>query len=216
MPLPVRITDTGNDYIAKIGKEGTLQVVNHGHAPITQTIFSVPFRQYFTDDGTSAGSNDMIVDGSSTAADFYVKASTDEDTYIVTISVDLSDGGSPNMNKFGDLSALSNGVEVVYITQERGENVLHDGIKTNREFVRFGNETPPIGTGTDVFLADVSGAGEKAYLPKMDVVEQFGLPFGLKLRKGTTDRIVFRVRDALAGLTVFNIIAYGNKIVDNN
>jgi hypothetical protein len=63
-------------------------------------------------------------------------------------------------------------------------------------------------TGTSVFLADVSGAGEKAYLPKMDVVEQFGLPFGIKLRKGTTDRLVFRVRDALAGLLVFNIIAY--------
>ena len=216
MALPVRIHDTGNDYVAKVEPEGTLQVVNHGHAPTSETVFAIPFRQYFTDDGTSSGDNDMIVDGSSTNVDFYVTADAEKDTYIVTISVDLSDGGTPNMNKFGDLTALTNGIEVLYITQDQGEIVLHDGIKTNREFVRFGNETPAIGTGADAFLADASGGGsEKAYLPKIDTVEQFGLPFGIKLRKGTTDRCVFRVRDALAGLTVFNIIAYGNRLVDN-
>jgi hypothetical protein len=191
MSVDVRIRDSGNSFAAKVEQEGTIQVVNHGHAPTSETIFSVPFRQYFTDDGTSGGDNDMIVDGSTNAVDFYVTSDADKDTYIVTVSVDLSDGGSPNMNKFGDLSALTNGLEVLYITQDQGEIVA--------------------------FLADASGGGtEKAYLPKIDVIEQFGLPFGIKLRKGTTDRLVFRVRDALAGLLVFNIIAYGNRLVENN
>jgi hypothetical protein len=216
MPIPVEIANSSDGVRAKVSPEGALQVVNHGHAPVTETIFATPFRQYFTTDGTSAGSNDMIVDGSSTPVDFYVTASATQDTYIVTISVDLADGGTPNMNKFGDLSALSNGVTVCYVTQDQGNTVIHDGIKTNREFVRFGNETPAIGTGADAFLADASGGGtEKAYLPKIDVREQFGMPFGIKLRKGTTDKFVFTVNDALAGLTTFNILAYGNRLVEN-
>jgi len=214
MALPVEIANPTTGHKAYVASEGTLQVVNHGHAPVSETIFAIPFRQYFTDDGKITGSSDMIVDGSSTAQDFYVLADADKDTYIVTISVDLSDGGSPNMNKFGNLTALSNGIEVCYITNDQGNIVIHDGIKTNREFVRFGNETPAIGTGADAFLADASGGGtEKAYLPKIDTVEQFGMPFGIRLRKGTNDRVVFRVRDALAGLTTFNIIAYGNRLV---
>jgi len=216
MSLRVELCSPATGDKAKVSPEGALQVVNHGHAPQTETIFSIPFRQYFTDSGVASGSNDMIVDGSSTAVDFYVSADAEKDTYIVTISVDLADGGSPNMNKFGDLGALTNGISVTYVTQDQGTVVIHDGIKTNREFVRFGNETPAIGTGADAFLADASGGGtEKAYLPKLDVREQFGMPFGIKLRKGTTDRVIFTVNDALAGLTTFNILAYGNRLVEN-
>jgi hypothetical protein len=218
MPIDAQIVDGGgSENRAVITPEGAIQVVNHGHPPTTETIFLIPFRQYFTDDGTASGSNDMIVDGSSTPQEFWVAADTEKDVHIVTISVDLSDGGTPNMNKFGDLTALTNGVSVDYITQDQGTVQLHNGIKTNREFVRFGNETPAIGTGADAFLADASGGGsEKAYLPKVDVREQFGMPFGIRLRKGTNDRLVFTVNDALAGLTTFNVIAYGNKLVENN
>jgi hypothetical protein len=216
MSLKTKIIDSHTEQAAHVGPEGTLQVVNHGHAPVSETIFAVPYRQYFTDDGTATGSNDMAVNGATTAQEFWVAADDKRDTYIVTISVDLGDGGSPNMNKFGDLSALGNGVECCYVTQDEGDIVIHDGIKTNREFVRFGNETPAIGTGADAFLADASGGGsEKAYLPKIDTVEQFGLPFGIKLRKGTKDRLIFSVRDNITALTTFNIIAYGNRLVEN-
>jgi hypothetical protein len=216
MTLPIHIANPENGTKAIVSKEGAIQVVNHGHAPVSETIFGIPFRQYFTDNGTSTGSNDMIVDGSSVKQEFWIHADPIRDVYVVTISVDLADGGSPNMNKFGDLSALTNGIEVCYVTQVTGEIVIHEGIKTNREFVRFGNETASIGTGADAFLADASGGGtEKAYLPKIDTVEQFGLPFGIKLRKGTNDRLVFAVRDDITALTTFNIIAYGNKLLED-
>jgi hypothetical protein len=216
MSVKTKIIDPSTEVAAVVSSEGTLQVVNHGHAPVSETIFALPFRQYFTDDGMVTGSEDMTVNGLTTAQEFWVEANSNRDTYIVTISVDLGDGGSPNMNKFGDLLALSNGIECCYITQDEGNIVIHDGIKTNREFVRFGNETPAFGTGADAFLADASGGGsEKAYLPKIDTVEQFGLPFGIKLRKGTKDRLIFSVRDDLTALTTFNIIAYGNRLVEN-
>jgi len=43
----------------------------------------------------------------------------------------------------------------------------------------------------------------------MDLKETFGLMYGLRLRRGTRDKLEFAVNDALAGLITFNIIAYG-------
>jgi hypothetical protein len=202
-----------NDYKLKVFKEGSIGVVPHRHPPINEVIVPVPFRQYFTDDGTATGSNDWTVDGSSTNVDFYVSALQDYDVYIKSISVVIGDGGSPALNKYGDLAALTNGIKLDIFNQEVGLYELHDGIKTNLEFVRLGVDTGAVGTGTDAYLADVSGGGtEKSYLPTIDLAETFGIPFGIRLRKGTTDRLVFTVRDDLTGITTHNAIAYGSRI----
>ena len=133
--------------------------------------------------------------------------------YIKYISLAIGDGGSPSLNDFGDLAALSNGVQWTWESQDEGTVVLHDGIKTNLEFVRLGNDTSAIGDGTTAFLADVSGgASEKSYLPSIDIAELFGLNYGIRLRKGTNDRIKFIIRDDLTGLITFDAIAYGLKI----
>jgi hypothetical protein len=213
MPTEVKIiSNTGIPL--KVNGEGEVSVVVHTHPPINEELASLPFRQYFTDDGSASGSNNMIVAGSlATPLPFYIKASPDYDIYIKYISIAIGDGGSPNLNLFGALPALTNGVTWYWTTQELGEYELHDGIKTNLEFVRLGGATAGIGTGTDAFLADVSGGGsEKSYLPNIDMAETFGLPFGLRLRKGTTDQVTFKVRDALAGLVTFNMIGYGIRI----
>ena len=98
----------------------------------------------------------------------------------------------------------------MHFRQEEGEYILHDGIKTNLEFVRLGVDTGAIGTGVDAYLADVSGGGtEKSYLPVINMTQTFGMTWGLRLRKGTTDRLEFNVRDAMAGLVTFNAIGYG-------
>jgi len=94
-----------------------------------------------------------------------------------------------------------------------GDYVLHDGIKTNLEFIRIAVDTGAVGTGTDAYLADVSGGGtEKSYLPVIDMSETFGMPWGLRLKKGTTDKLIFRINDAMAGLITFNAIGYGIRI----
>lgn len=208
------ITDgEGRGHKLKIYEEGSIGVVAHRHPPIDEELAANPFRQYFTADGTSSGSNDMTVDGSSTNADFYVSAVPDFDIYIKSISVIIGDSGSPTLNKYGALAALTNGVKWDLFNQESGLYELHDGIKTNLEFIRLGVDTGAIGDGTTAYLADVSGGGtEKSYLPTIDIEETFGLPFGLRLRKGTSDRLVFTVRDDLTGLTTHNAIGYGLRI----
>jgi hypothetical protein len=155
----------------------------------------------------------MRVNGSSASVDFYVAAQQDYDVYIKSISVLIGDGGTPALNKFGSLAALTNGVEWVLATQELGDYELHEGLKTNLSFIRIGVDTGAIGTGSDAYLADVSGGGtEKSYLPTIDLNDSFGLAYGIRLRRGTVDKLVFRVRDDLTGLTTFNAIAYGLRI----
>lgn len=197
----------------KINGEGELSVVIHQHPPIEEDVAGLPFRQYFTTDGLKSGSNDMAVNGATNSVDFYITASPEYDIYIKYITVEIGDGGAPALNKFGALSALTNGVAFYWDTQVEPLYELHEGIKTNKEFIRIASDTGAIGTGTDAYLADVSGGGtEKSYLPNIDMKEIYGLPWGLRLRKGTLDKIIFRVQDNLTGLTTFNAIATGTRI----
>lgn len=198
----------------KINGEGELSVVIHQHPPVDESTAALPFRQYFTNDGTKTGSNNMAVSATlASPQDFYVKASPDYDIYLKYVTVEIGDGGSPNLNGFGALGALSNGVAFYWDTQVEPLYELHEGIKTNKEFIRLGSDTAAVGTGADAFLADVSGGGsEKSYLPAIDFKEIYGLPWGLRLRKGTLDKLIFRVRDNVSGLSTFNIIATGTRI----
>ena len=205
------------------GKNGeTLNVTDKGEVPVVipqrpfigEQISAIPFRQYFTDNGIQSGSNDMTVNGSlATPLDFYISASEDYDIFIKYITVEIGDGGNPALNKFGALSALTNGVSFYWDTQEEPLYELHEGIKTNKEFIRIASDTGAIGTGIDAYLADVSGGGtEKSYLPNIDMDEIYGLPYGLRLRKGTLDKLIFRINDNLTGLTTFNAIATGTRL----
>lgn len=211
--MPVKAEIYSEGVKLKINEEGCFEVVQHAHPPLIESVDTLPFRQYFTDNGIMSGSNDMSINGSGSSTDFYIKAQEDYDIYIKYISAEIGDGGSPALNKFGALSALTNGVGFYWFTQKSGEYELHEGIKTNKEFIRVGTDTGAIGTGVEAYLADVSGGGtEKSYFPQLDISESYGLPWGVRLKKGTTDRLIFRVSDNLSGLTTFNIVAYGIRI----
>ena len=200
-------------YKQKVGKEGAASVVVHPHPPIDEGVVALPFRQFFTTDGASSGTSSMVINGAVTNVQYYINASQDYDIYVKYISVDIGDGGTPTLNKFGALTELSNGVSWHWFTQAEGMYELHEGIKTNKAFIRVGTDTGAIGTGTDAYLADVSGGGsEKSYLPSIDISETYGLPWGLRLRKGSTDRIIFTVKDDLSALTTFDIVGTGIRI----
>ena len=210
--ITARIVGVDNKQL-KINGEGELSVVIHQHPPIDEEVVALPFRQYFTDNGGLTGSNIMNVNGSVNYVDFYISASPTEDIYIKYITTEIGDGGAPALNKFGALTALTNGVAFYWDSQTEPLYVLHEGIKTNKEFIRIASDTGAIGTGTEAYLADVSGGGtEKSYLPNIDMKEIYGLNWGLRLRKGTKDKIIFRIQDNLTGLTTFNAIATGTRI----
>jgi hypothetical protein len=196
----------------RINEEGAVDVVMHQHPPTADSISALPFRSYFTKDGTATGVRRMDEDGSVTPVDYYIKASPDYDIYIKFVSVEIGDGGTPTLNNFGSLSALTNGVAFYWDTQKEPEYELHEGIITNKMLIRaFGSYG--FGNGVEAFLADVSGNNtEKSYFGLLNIEERYGLKFGLRLRKGTNDKIILRVQDDLTGLSTFNAIGTGIRI----
>ena len=206
--IDFRLADgRGSNSRVKVNGEGELSVVVHPHPPKDEEESALPFRSRFMD---SAGSSDMAINGAVTNVEFTVEAQENVDVYIKHLSVAIGDNGTPTLLKFGAITALSNGVRWSWDSRSVGEIELHDGIKTNLEFIRTGDKTGAVGTGNDSWLSDVSGGGtEKSYLPAIDLASLFAMPYGIRLRKGSTDRMVFTVRDDLSSLITFDIIAYG-------
>ena len=206
------ISDPKNGNILKVNGEGEASVVVHPHPPLDEAVTSFPYRQYFTDDGLSTGSSDMQVNGTAAAPiEFWITADITKDVFIKTVSIVIGDAGAV-LNLFGAIAALTNGIEFSHVTNDNGTIVLHDAMKTNLDFVRMGLGQPSFGTGTSAFRADLSGGGADSYLPVIDFSLTFGLPWGVKLRKGTKDKIVFIIKDDTRGVDQFDAIGYGIKI----
>ena len=189
----------GSSNKLKIGDDGELNVTVSNNPPTEEERNSIPFRVFFEN---SAGSSDMIVDGSATPVSFEINASPTVDRYIKTISIKLADAGA-RFNLFGALPALTNGVRFVWENQSEGTIIINE-IKDNIELFRLSNQTPTI--------VDISGGGADAIIVNINMSEVFSMPFGIKLKKGTKDKICFVVRDALAGLDEYNTVGLGIEI----
>jgi hypothetical protein len=207
--LDVKIHDgTGTGRYAKISEEGTLNVVVHPHPPIGEPIAPLPFSQYFENNG----SNNMVVNGSVTPVEFSINAIQQRDIYIKSLTVQISDPGA-RLDRFGAITALTNGIKFFYKSNETGDIVISEAIQTNLDFFRDATGGKGFGSGASSWLADIQGgAGEDTYFPEIDFTIRFGLQWGLRLRKQTEDKLVFMVQDNLAGVSVFNIKAYGITI----
>ena len=203
--ITTQIVDgNSGDHKLKIQKEGEIGVVVHTHPPLRESRTGLPFRQYFTADGTEAGSNDMRVNGSVTPLEFCIPAEPNFDRFIKFISIKLADAGA-TFAEFANLAALTNGVEFEWQSQEVGALIIHDGIKNNLEFFRLSSQVPTI--------IDLSGGGADSIVVGIDLAKMFGSQWGLKLAAGTTEKLIFRVNDNLSvGIDSFNIIGHGTKV----
>ena len=191
-----------------IDNEGAAGVVLHNHPSPHETLDVRPYRAYFT---TDAGASDMLVNGSVTSVTYSIRASTVREVYIKTISCYISDA-SATLNKFGNITALTNGLSFDWLSSELGTVNIHDALKTNFNFVRLALGNPSFGDGAGAFRAgNVLGTSE-AYIPVIDLAQVFGMPYGIRLRKGSNDRLSFTVRDDITGIEAMDIIAYGLEI----
>ena len=206
--IKIALLDTKQGNLVKVGDEGELNVVVHPHPPKEDDTDISP---YVSDFLNSSDSNDFRVDGSTTNIDFFVNADPVSDLHIKTISVIIADAGA-SLNEYGNLTALTNGTQLIWQTQDIGEVYISSAIQTNLDFMRATACNPSFGTGQDAFKADLSGGGADAYLPVYDLSYIFGLQYGVKLRAGTKDKLIFRIRDNLStGIDEHNAVAYGIK-----
>ena len=165
------------------------------------------FRQYMTDDGLSTGGWDMQVVGSAAVPlQFWIPADDTDDRYITAISFVIADQLA-SLNEFGHIAALVNGCRLFYESLEV-EVEIHGMLQTNFDFVRLCLGQPAFGTAADTFRApNIVGLSE-AFLPVL-YLKDLMPPYGIKLDRGTRERLVLEVRDDTTGVDGFNAIAYG-------
>lgn len=208
MPLKVCIVDAhGTSDGLHIDREGVMPVIIHDHPVGGDDWQGDTYAAEFEND---AGSIDMNVDGSTTPVEFFVKAQNDADIWVKTIKILISDPGAA-LNEFGALPALTNGVDFRRFSRASGDRAIKAGIKTNLDLVRIGNG-PAFGDGTGAFKADISGSGADSYIIDIFLDQLFGFKDGVRLSKGTTESLSFRINDNLTGLTTFVADAYGRQI----
>jgi len=201
--LNLRIFDgMGKKNAARVTDSNELLTIFSPYPPLEATK-TRPFRQYFTADGTSSGSNDMGVDGSSTNSDFYIRANGDMDRYITTINFLVGYGTSGQPNEWADGTALTNGTRFFWVSG-LGEVDIHDGIKSNQDMFRLSFDLIP----TNWEVRHVNASNDYGYVFSMDLTKM-GLPYGIKLDGGTTQKIIFCIRDNATAADSFNAIGYG-------
>lgn len=192
----------------KINGEGEASVVVHPHPPKDEDTSSIPFRELFKN---SSASSDMRVDGSTTNVDFFLSADKDKDVYIKTISVVIADA-SATLSKFGNLTALTNGLSLQWSALDLGIVTIASSLKSNFDFIRLALGNPSFGDSAAAFRGGNVISTSEGYLPVIDFHQMFGLPWGLRLRAGSNDKIIFTVKDNVTGVDQFDAIGYGIKI----
>lgn len=94
-------------------------------------------------------------------------------------------------------------------SKDIGDIVIHESLKSNFDFIRLCSGEPAFGTAGDAFKGrNVQGASE-GYIPVLDFSETFGLPWGIRLRSNTFDRLELIIKDNTSAVDEFDAIVYG-------
>ena len=210
MPIDAHIRDPDTMRGLVINAEGAVGNVEHAHPSLDDQVDLLPFRVNFEQAGNAqmAGASGTLL----APQEFSVNADPEFDTWIKTISTEITDT-NPSAASFGALDRLVNGVSFVWTSEGVGERVLAT-IRSNFELIRFGStSTPAWGAGTNAFrITNAVGINDDSYLVSVDLNALLGFRWGLRLRKGTNDRILWRVQDDLDGLLSFTSICGGTQI----
>jgi len=157
---------------------------------------------YLGSEGGDAGAINMAVDGSVTPQEFYYSSQQDYDVLIDRFIIVLVDG-SVAYNKFGAVAALPNGFRLSVIEANQ-ETVIIDDASTTGELVAL--------TGAisehDI-LGNYNAGNDDAFILNYSI--NGPLSNGLRIGRGTQDRIVATVKDDLTELVTFNIRAVGAR-----
>lgn len=198
----------GTGVGAKVSDLGALKVNNQNFPDRNDPNNAIPITGYLTDVN---GSIDARVNGSVTPIDFSVKAQENSDIYLNALSFKLADANA-QLNEWGKIGVLAVGFDLIYSTQELGERVLATGIQTSFDLIRLCQADPAFSQGVESFRASNVVLGSEGYLPNLKF-ESFGLPFGIRLKRGTFDKLIFRVNDNVTGVDAFDIFYYGTEII---
>lgn len=192
----------GEGTTAKVSRDGELSVSVTSYPPLGEQKVQ-PLRRYLTQDGTVSGDFDMGVDGSTVNVDYCVPSDPNNDRYITSLNIIVGYGTSGQPNEWADATALANGSRLFY-SNRHGEHDIHEGIKSNQDMFRLSFNAIP----ANWEVRHVNANNDFGYFISMDLTKM-GLPFGIKLDAGSSQKFVMRIRDDATNADSFNCIAYG-------
>ena len=201
----------GTGLKSKVNKFNSLKVYNQNIPDIDDPTLLVPKSGFLVDSNQSL---DLRVDGSTTPVDFTLDALDKDDVFISGISFKIADANA-QLNRFGNIPSLNNGLQLIYKSQDLGERILIDAVQTNFDLVRACQGVPAFSQGTESFRASNIIGGSEGYLPVLKIKEVFSLPFGLRLKAGTLDQLIIRVNDDLTNLDAFDVFYYASEYINN-
>ena len=91
--IKTEIIDGGGDGESVKVKDNALLVTQYTCPPLLPQR-NIIFRQYFTDDGTSSGSEDMQIEAGDAPKQYWIPATDYADRYITQVSFVIGDGAA--------------------------------------------------------------------------------------------------------------------------
>lgn len=168
-------------------------------------------QQYFQgrlgDAGLNSGVLNMRVDGSVTPESFYVEAHADYDIHIMQVTIIIADS-AVNHKDFGHVNALANGWDLK-LTEAGTETFLIEKAKTGGQVIVQSGAGRPFGDGADSFEVINWTGSTDAQMVTLPIGEF--IPNGIRIGRGTLDKLEAIVNDDLTGLTEMYVYLYGYK-----
>jgi hypothetical protein len=195
------VNGRGDSHEMRVNEGGEIEVIVHDHPSLNDANIGIPAVADFVD---SAGASDMRVAASFAAPQFFcIDARPDFDLFVKTIMITIADQGA-TLNNFGNIGELTNGVDFSWESQSIGNSVIKAAMVSNWDFVKLSRGNPSFGDGSTAFRANNVLGNSEGYLPVIDMFAVFGQQYGIRLRKGTKDKLVFKIQDDTTGVDEFS------------
>lgn len=214
-----------NNKSSLVDSSNNFYEIESTYPPITKSQ-SIIYVQNFTlnNDGVTTS---MKVNGLVTPQKFIVQPNSEYDVYISSLTFLISAQATVDLEEFGGGiispgGRLTNGCKLYIESIENGEFVIAENIRTNFDLVNIGLFKPSFGIGSASFrvntVISTLDSGYFSVVKFSDYGYDREYAGGLLLRKNSTDRIIFEIRDNLnrsnSEIQSFDAIAYGFKRIN--
>ena len=204
-----------------VNGDGRLFEIDTTYPPITNDRQIILYVDDLTLNGDGV-TTDMKVDGSVTTQDFFVRAEPDSDIFINLVSFFIAaENVLSDLGEFAGITTpLTNGCQLIYESGEVGDIIIGDNLTTNFELLRMCNMNPQFGLVSNEAFKIVQAFsnqddGYLFILKFSDYGYEQEYSGGLRLRAGSEDRLVFKIRDDLdrtpSEISSFDGRVYGFK-----
>jgi hypothetical protein len=211
MAVDFRIVDGEGSGVEAHVTPGHEVLVSQSGCPPLRNQKCIVFGQDITDDGLTTGSDDLGINGAATPTLFWVPADPDKDRYITRLSFIVGYGASARLYDFADSGgALVNGVRIYYENFE-GREVTIGNPTRNYSFLRLAIADGIVPTAWE--LRNLGALNDYGYLISIDLTRIMP-PYGVKLDRGTTERLLVHIRDDCTDADTFNCRAFGFERIE--